>query len=64
MGSMQMAAGALGSALVSYFHNGTAVPMAILLMASSRVSFALQVGYKRVDSDSLTDEKNIPKLSK
>ena len=49
MGSMQMAAGALGSALVSYFHNGTALPMAVLLMASSLVSFALQLGYRRFD---------------
>ncbi len=46
MGSMQMAAGALGSALVSYFHNGTALPMAVLLLLSSIVSLSLQVGYK------------------
>ncbi len=45
MGSMQMAAGALGSALVSYFHNGTALPMAGLLMLSSLLSLCLQVGY-------------------
>lgn len=45
MGSMQMAAGALGSALVSYFHNGTALPMAVLLLASSLVSLGLQRGY-------------------
>ncbi|MEK7251208.1 MAG: multidrug effflux MFS transporter [Bacteroidota bacterium] len=49
MGSMQMAAGALGSALVSYFHDGTALPMAALLMASSLVSFALQMGYRRFE---------------
>lgn len=49
MGSMQMAAGALGSALVSYFHNGTALPMAVLLTASSLVSFSLQVGYRRFE---------------
>ncbi len=42
MGSMQMAAGALGSALVSYFHNGTALPMAIVLLGSSLASLALQ----------------------
>jgi DHA1 family bicyclomycin/chloramphenicol resistance-like MFS transporter len=45
MGSMQMAAGALGSALVSYFHNGTALPMAVLLLASSIISLGLQRGY-------------------
>ena len=45
MGSIQMAAGALGSALVSYFHNGTALPMAVLLFASALVSLVLQKGY-------------------
>lgn len=47
LGSMQMAAGALGSSLVSYFHNGTALPMAVLLLAASLGSLGLQVGYRR-----------------
>lgn len=49
MGSMQMAAGALGSALVSYFHTGTALPMAGLLLASALVSLGLQVGHRGFD---------------
>lgn len=49
VGIVQMGSGALGSALVSYFHSGTAMPMAILLMASSLVSIALQVGYRRFE---------------
>lgn len=48
LGSMQMTAGALGSALSSWFHNGTAVPMTVLLMLSTLVSLGLQVGYARV----------------
>ncbi len=46
MGSMQMASGAIGSALVSYFHTGTALPMAALLLASAVVSLVLQAGYR------------------
>jgi DHA1 family bicyclomycin/chloramphenicol resistance-like MFS transporter len=46
LGSMQMTAGAIGSALVSYFHNGTALPMAVLLMASSVAGLGLQFGYR------------------
>ena len=45
LGSMQMGAGALASALVSYFHDGTALPVAILLLASALVSLALQAGH-------------------
>ena len=48
LGSMQMTAGAIGSALVSYFHNGTALPMALLLIASSLISLGLQAGYGAV----------------
>ena len=51
LGSMQMSAGALGSALVSWFHNGTAVPMTVLLMLSSLVSLGLQAGYARARKD-------------
>jgi MFS transporter, DHA1 family, multidrug resistance protein len=43
LGSMQMAAGALASAIVSYAHNGTAMPMALLLCGSATVSLALQL---------------------
>lgn len=42
MGSMQMAASALGSASVGFFHNGTALPMGAVLVASSATSLALQ----------------------
>ena len=41
-----MASGAIGSALVSYFHTGTAFPMAALLLASAVVSLVLQAGYR------------------
>ncbi len=58
MGSMQMAAGALCSALVSYFHNGTAMPMAVLLLLSSLVSLSLQVGYKATERSSTSE--NVP----
>lgn len=46
MGSMQMTAGALASALVSYFHDGTALPMAVLLVIATFSSLSLQMGYK------------------
>lgn len=46
MGSMQMIAGAVGSSLTSWFHDGTALPMTILLMVSPVVSFAVQVMYR------------------
>lgn len=49
MGSMQMAAGALGSALVSIFHTGTALPMAALMLTSAVVSLGLQAGYRRLE---------------
>jgi DHA1 family bicyclomycin/chloramphenicol resistance-like MFS transporter len=42
LGSMQMAAGALASGLISYFHTGTAMPMAVLLFASASIGLALQ----------------------
>jgi DHA1 family bicyclomycin/chloramphenicol resistance-like MFS transporter len=45
LGGIQMTAGALASALVSYFHDGTALPMAALLLLSSLVSLGLQAGY-------------------
>jgi DHA1 family bicyclomycin/chloramphenicol resistance-like MFS transporter len=46
LGSMQMAAGAIGSSLVSFFHNGTAMPMAVLLLSASLGSLGLQFGYQ------------------
>lgn len=52
MGSMQMAAGALGSGLVSNFHNGTTLPTAVLLLALALVSFALQMGYRGFEHSS------------
>ena len=55
MGSMQMAAGAIGSALVSYFHNGTVMPMAVLLLFSSLLSLMLQFGYKRIGKNSVDE---------
>lgn len=42
LGGMQMASGAIASALISYFHNGTAMPMALLLFASATVGLVLQ----------------------
>lgn len=46
LGSMQMAAGAIASSLVSLFHNGTAMPMAIMLLGASLASLGLQFGYQ------------------
>jgi DHA1 family bicyclomycin/chloramphenicol resistance-like MFS transporter len=46
MGSMQMAAGAIGSSLVSYFHDGTARPMAAVLLFASITSLGLQWSYR------------------
>ena len=40
LGSVQMIFGAAASAMVSFFHNGTAFPMAFLLMAFSLVGLA------------------------
>ncbi len=45
LGSLQMVSGALASALVSSFHNGTALPMTGVLAACSTISFvALSTG--------------------
>jgi DHA1 family bicyclomycin/chloramphenicol resistance-like MFS transporter len=48
LGSMQMAGGAAGSALVSSLHNGTALPMTSLLLAASMISLSLQLWYRRI----------------
>jgi DHA1 family bicyclomycin/chloramphenicol resistance-like MFS transporter len=47
LGGMQMTAGAIASALVSWFHTGTAVPMTAALLLSSMASLGLQVWYAR-----------------
>jgi DHA1 family bicyclomycin/chloramphenicol resistance-like MFS transporter len=47
MGSIQMGASALGSAAVGFFHDGTAIPMAGILMFSSLTSFGLQFAHRR-----------------
>jgi DHA1 family bicyclomycin/chloramphenicol resistance-like MFS transporter len=45
MGSLQMVAGALASAMVSFFHNGTALPMASVIAAFTAISFiVLSIG--------------------
>jgi DHA1 family bicyclomycin/chloramphenicol resistance-like MFS transporter len=46
LGGIQMTAGALASALVSYFHDGTALPMAAALLFSTLASLGLQIAYK------------------
>lgn len=43
MGSLQMTAGASASALVSYLHNGTAVPMASMMFGCTAVSLAILI---------------------
>ncbi len=47
MGSMQMTAGALGSALVSSYHDGTVMPMGAVLLGSAWVSVVLQLRHRR-----------------
>jgi MFS transporter, DHA1 family, multidrug resistance protein len=47
MGSAQMTAGAIGSALVSALHTGTALPMAGVLAASALGSLGIQTWYRR-----------------
>jgi DHA1 family bicyclomycin/chloramphenicol resistance-like MFS transporter len=47
LGSVQMAAGAFGSLLVSFFHNGTTLPMAGVLLLSSLASLVLQLANRR-----------------
>jgi DHA1 family bicyclomycin/chloramphenicol resistance-like MFS transporter len=40
LGGLQMAFGAVASALVSYFHNNTALPMAGVMAVCGLVSFS------------------------
>ncbi len=49
MGSMQMAAGALGSAVVSALHTGTTLPMGGVLLLSAALSLGLQVGNRMIE---------------
>jgi hypothetical protein len=53
---MQLAAGALGSALVSVFHTGTALPMAGMLLVSAVVRLTWQSGYM-MDKEELDSRK-------
>ncbi len=48
MGCLQMVAGAAASGLVSYLHNGTAMPMIWLMAGCSAVGLAALVGGSRV----------------
>lgn len=41
LGSIQMSCGALSSALVSYFHNGTAIPMAMVMAGCAGLSLTI-----------------------
>lgn len=41
LGSIQMSCGALSSALVSYFHNGTAIPMAMVMAGCACLSLTI-----------------------
>lgn len=48
LGSLQMACGALTSGLVSYFHNGTTIPMAAVMAGCACLSmFILSVSFRR-----------------
>ncbi len=48
LGGLQMAIGALSSGLVSYFHNGTTIPMAAVMTGCASLSlFILLAGYPR-----------------
>ncbi|WP_257667766.1 multidrug effflux MFS transporter [Parapedobacter tibetensis] len=44
LGSVQMACGALSSAMVSYFHNGTAIPMASVMAGCAFLSLIIVLG--------------------
>lgn len=43
LGCLQMTCGALSSALVSYFHNGTAVPMTVVMAGCASLSLAIVI---------------------
>ncbi|WP_089318896.1 multidrug effflux MFS transporter [Pontibacter ummariensis] len=46
IGSMQMVVGAVASGLVSYFHDGTAVPMAAIMAVCTSIAFVALLGAK------------------
>ena len=46
LGSFQMIAGALASALVSYFHNGTAMPMVVAMAVCSTIGFIILLSHQ------------------
>jgi MFS transporter, DHA1 family, multidrug resistance protein len=47
MGSSQMAANAMATVAVSYFHNGTALPMAILMIFATTIGLFIQIFIKK-----------------
>ena len=49
LGCMQMAAGACSSALVSHFHNGTALPMAVVMTSCAFISLIMSASDAVVD---------------
>jgi DHA1 family bicyclomycin/chloramphenicol resistance-like MFS transporter len=49
LGCMQMGAGAGTSALVSHFHNGTALPMAVVMTSCAIVSLVMSVSDAVID---------------
>ena len=51
IGCMQMGAGACTSGLLSYFHNGTALPMAVVLTSCAGLSFVMSL------TDVITDRR-------
>lgn len=46
LGSLQMACGAISSAAVSYFHNGTTIPMAAVMATCAGLSLLITLTYK------------------
>ncbi|MBC5994998.1 multidrug effflux MFS transporter [Pontibacter cellulosilyticus] len=53
MGSAQMAVGAIASAVISTFHNGTAMPMMGVMAGTTIISLSLLVGFKRYSERTL-----------
>lgn len=46
MGSAQMAIGAIASAIISTFHNGTAIPMVSVMAGTTVISLSLLLGFR------------------
>ena len=54
MGALQLGIGAISTALVSIFNNGTAMPMAIVMCTCAVTSFVvLMIGRRVIDSSSV-----------